>query len=60
MFGEIGAATRKGLKNMIAARQKRVQGQVYAQLLSLDDASLARAGFNRSEVAEKATNFIQL
>lgn len=59
-FSALGNATRKSFNGMIAARQNRVEGQVYAQLLSLDDEALRTAGFNRTELSAKATNFIQL
>ena len=60
LFGDIGAATRGGFNKLIKARENRVRGQVYAQLLNLDDKALKRAGFERSEIEPLATNFIQL
>jgi hypothetical protein len=47
VLGEIGRATRKGFKRMIAARERQARRYVNATLLQFDDETLARAGYNR-------------
>ena len=40
---------------MIAARENKARGHVYATLLTFDDRALAAAGYTREELRRKAT-----
>lgn len=55
LFGDIGVATRNGLKKMIESRESRVRGHIHANLLTLGDEDLAKAGYSRSELTKTAT-----
>ena len=54
LLGRMGHMTRRGYNAMIEARQKRAQHYVNGALLSFDDETLARAGFDRDELKRGA------
>ncbi|MBL4891158.1 MAG: hypothetical protein JKX91_04930 [Rhizobiaceae bacterium] len=55
LFGDIGVATRNGLKKMIVAHEGSIRGHIHANLLTLTDEDLAQAGYSRKELAKTAT-----
>ena len=46
-FGDISRATRNGMNRIVEARQRQAQRYVNGVLLSMDDESLVRAGYDR-------------
>jgi len=56
LFGDIGVATRNGLKGMIKARERSMRGHVYANMLNMDDETLSRLGLKREDIKKHATS----
>jgi hypothetical protein len=53
IFSKMGQATRIGYDNMIRARQRQAERYVAGALLTLDDETLARAGYSRKELEKR-------
>ncbi len=50
IIGNIGTATRKGFRNLMRAREHEAVLSVHAYLATLDDDTLSRAGYKRSQL----------
>lgn len=59
-FGDVRRVTRSGFDRVISARERQVRRYVNATLLSLDDETLNRAGFNRREIEKQGSTFYPL
>ncbi|MCB1464123.1 MAG: hypothetical protein KDJ90_17290 [Nitratireductor sp.] len=59
-FGEVRRATRTGFDRMISARERQARRYVNSALLHLDDATLARAGYNRKDIEKQGSAFYPL
>ena len=52
-FSEVGRVTRRGFNQMIEARQRQAERYVNNALLSLDDETLRKAGYNRKNIQKR-------
>ncbi|MGI9400812.1 MAG: hypothetical protein ACR2O0_06125 [Rhizobiaceae bacterium] len=52
-FGDVGRVTRRGFQRLVNARQAEAQRYVNHVLLSMDDETLARAGYSREKLLTK-------
>ncbi|MEM7464850.1 MAG: hypothetical protein AAF362_19440 [Pseudomonadota bacterium] len=52
-FGDFGRVTRRGFERMVVARQAEAQRYVNNVLLTMDDETLARAGYSREKLLQK-------
>ncbi len=55
IFSGFGSAAKAQFSGIIRAREARVERDVHAFLASLDDATLAKGGFNRSSLKKGGT-----